>query len=330
MKRNLGSAWGSILAMRAGIQAQEAANRPRVVKSERQLHQEEFDQIRAEHERDYIDVEVPNSEYDAAIDGRATKMISVPRKQYEDKMGITGVRQVWSQSAETLVAMEADKNPLTRIKMIDPGARLPLTPDGKPLEMNEETFTKVTEQAHAFARSHNLTNQEFAKVVLFVGVHHDGDSRTDVLNPEIWGITLGRLTSLGCIRSQSQPQETPLEALEPPADILREQAETDYLEKSAGPLWSAFLDYLARTFNFYPSEKQSRWMIDFVVDHGLQCLDPESWQTARRAAVRSQVLPDTCLDADDRLCIDLERIDTSTPQGRAEFARRKAKLIYQS
>jgi hypothetical protein len=89
------------------------------------------------------------------------------------------------------------------------------------------------------------------------------------------------------------------------------------------------MDFFVREFNAYLNDKQKRALIDYVVSHNLQVLDYESWNIARRALVFSSVLPETCLSADDRLCVELDRLDTSTPAGRAEYARRKNRLEFQ-
>jgi hypothetical protein len=327
MNRNkgLGSAWGSILAVQASVQAQEAATKLRVVKTESQIRQEEFDRIKREHERDFIDVERPASEYEQAVSGVNTVVVSMPRTEYEKRMGITEIRKIYSQSSVAIQEMAI--NPLQRVKMVDPTCRWPKASNS--VAMSDENTAEFIQQAKTFLDSKNITGDDRDRIILFVGFNIDSNSFINALDPGIWQIGYDRLRELGCLNGVAEPTPAPTQVEQTIAE-LKETAENDWFNNQVGPLWGSFKDYLAHNFSFYPNEKQQRAFLDFIVSHGLQVLDPESFNIARRSLCKSGVIPAHCLLADEILADRVEkgefRLDTES--GRRAFQIEKNRLIY--
>ncbi len=319
MKRNkgLGSAWGSILAMQAGVQAQEAAAKPRVVKTEAHLRQEEFDRIKREHDVEFVQVSRPATAYEKAIDGRDTVTISVPRKQYEDKYGITGLRQIWAKNPAEIQAMS--NNPVERVKMVDPLAQFPRT--SMPIEMTEENATKFTQQAQAFLASKNLNADDRDRLILFVAINTDSNSQIDVSNPEIWNIAYRRLIELGCISSDEPNQSTlaPTRAPEPSADELAAEADSNYRDVAL-PLLSSWRSSLRANWGIELTDRLRDIAVDIMERHNLNPTLYESYdfvriQMANRKLIRTDKTADGrpltrsefVADAIDRNNIDLSR-----------------------
>lgn len=266
--------------------------------------QEEWDKIKAEHEAEFITLEVATTPYEKSITGKDTKTIEVDRKSYESKMGITELRKIWSSSVAEVQKMVEDTDPLVRVKMIDPLVNFPKTIDGKSVPMTDENVQRAMEQGQAFLDSKNLSEEDKGRLALFVGIASDSNSLIDITNPEIWQIAYDRLQSLEVIKQTTQtPQRVPDQS----ADELKEVAERDYLENQAGPLWSSLMDYFAQSFQFHPNDLQKKALIDYVVDHGLSVLSHESWNVARRTLCKSGVIPDHCRTSDELLAEKFEK-----------------------
>jgi hypothetical protein len=290
-----------------------------------------FERLRREEQENFVTVEVATTPYERAQTGQATRLVQVDRKQYEDEHGITGLRTLWAKTPEEIQAMS--NNPVERVKMVDGVCQFPRT--STPVEMTEENATKFTQQAQAFLDSKNLSADDRDRLLLFVAINADSNSTIDISNPEIWNIAYRRLIELGCI--SSEPNQSTLAPTEKSFDDMtdaeaRDTVTKDYLENQAGPLWNSLLDYFSRQFNVYLNDLQKRALIDYVVSHGLQCLDHEAWNSARRALVKSGVLPAHCLLADEVLAERVERGefgDLNLPANKQKYLAEKNRLVFQ-
>lgn len=307
MKKNtLGNTAGSILAFQLMHRTEE--NKPtRVVKTEAQRRQEEFDQIRKEDERDFVQVEVPLTPYEQAIAGpvQTTKIVSVPRAEFEKTHGIQGLRKAWSRDSETIQTMAG--KPMERVKMIDDGVRWPLS--STPPEMTDENVAKFTNQAKAFLDSKNLSPEDFNRIVLFVGIQADSNSLIDVLNPEIWSIAYQRLQQLGCLTSEPTRTEVPIQPQVEQSDTLsadefRTDAEARWYSIWEDS-WNQWLDSMAQAWSFYPNRAQAHAAIDLLIK--LESYGNDMFNECRRRLTASGVFKPGMLTDDELLAEKFEK-----------------------
>jgi hypothetical protein len=259
--------------------------------------------------------------------------LSPLQRAIEDRDGTSvlkdKLRSVWGQSIEQIQA-QVDQ-PMTKVYMIDPGANLPL---GQSIVIDESTSAAAVQAGNAFFESTpSLDDVSRDKVVLYLAVHSDADSRIAITSVATWGRAYQRLSELGVIGVEAQ--ETPAEMHQQidtlSADALKEVAESDYILNHAGPLFTSLMGYCASQFQFYPSDDQKYALVSYVVEHGLQCLNHESWNIARRSLVKSGVWPAHCLTADESLAerIQNNEFNLETESGRRAYMVAKNKLIYE-
>lgn len=254
-------------------------------------------------------------------------------KQRKSAPQFSQVATAWSKSFDTIMAERQYAMGL----YLDPAANLPQKEKSTvDLVKAEACIEQIQDSLEA--KGISLNTDGWRRTVAYGGINSDATVVKDgveycgaIDTPEYWIASAHRLADLGAYAEGEytlieQPQ-APTPRVES-ADEQKTVAESDFLDNHFSPLWGDFLTYLNQKFSFIPSASQARAFLDFVVAHNLSVLNHESFNIARRALVRSGVLPDSCLDADDRLCIEMDSIDTSTAQGRAEYARRKNRLIY--
>jgi hypothetical protein len=322
-KRNLlGSAWGSILAMRAGVQAQEAAAKPRVVKTEQQLRQEEFDRIKAEHDNQFVTVEVESTPYERSISGQATKQIEVNRADYEKRTGITDLRNQWSKEPAEIQALAA--NPVGRVKFIDSMAKFPIS--STPVELTDEDATEIVRKAKAFLDSKNLSESDRNRVVLFASIHVESNSLINSADPSIWQVAYDRLATLGCIAASAQAQ-APTQPVEQSADELLTQANAGWFSMF-GEVFSQWVASLGQApWNFVPDRDQKFAALKYLEATNMG--DPQVWNNCRVAMSDAGIFP-SLYTADDLIVKKLNsgEWDLSTPAGRASYARAKNQISF--
>lgn len=318
MKRGIGSTAGSILAMRAGVAAQEAASKTTVRKSEAQLRNEEFLAIKAEHEKSFITVEVPNSDYERAISGQATKLVEMPRDSYEKRYGISDLRKLWSLSVEDIQAKAND--PMTRIRMVDGTVRWPRT--SSPIERTPENIEKASQQAETFLEPLGLTDDEKVKVILFVCYAADGNSFVDIMSPDVWRVGYERLQQLGIIQSGSEQAqaEAPIQIQEPSLTEFRTDAEARWYS-----IWeqdfNGWLDSMARAWSFYPTKAQAYAAIDRLMT--LESYGSDRFNEARRRLTKDGTFRLGMLTEDEQLAEKFEKGMSS-----AEYAQAFNRIKY--
>ena len=292
---NQSRALGSLLLQQLNNQ------KPAPSKTRQETPAEEFARLAREEQENFVQVSRPATAYEKAIDGRDTVTISVPRKQYEDKYGITGLRQIYSKSPSELQAMS--NNPVERVKMVDPLAQFPRT--STPVEMTEENATKFTLQAQAFLDSKNLSADDRDRLILFVAINADSNSTIDVSNPEIWNIAYRRLIELGCISSDEPNQSTlaPTREPEPSADDLYTDAEHKWLSIFSD-VWGQWLDSMAQTWSFYANTDQQRAAIDLLIK--LEQYGDDRFNECRRRLTQSGVFKQGMLTPLEQLELRVE------------------------
>lgn len=316
MKRGIGSAWGSIIAMRAGVAVQEAAAKSKVRKSESQLRNEEFLAIKALHEKEFITVEVPNSDYEKAISGQATKLVEIPRDSYEKRYGISDLRKAWSQS---IADIQVQANiPLERLKMVDSAARWPRL--ATPIEMTEANAAKAMQNAAAFLDSKGLQGEDRDKVLLFTAYCCDSDSTIDILNPEIWSIGHSRLQQLGVLSVSEQPTpEAPIQTQEPSLTEFRDDAEARWYSLWEDT-WNQWLDSMMQTWGFSPTKSQAYAAIELLMK--LEQFGDDRFNECRRRLTKNGVFKPDMFTDDERLSnrVDAGEFDLTTPMGKQHYA----------
>jgi hypothetical protein len=317
--KGIGSVCGSLLAYQMMSRAAENKS-TKVVKSEAQLRNEEFLAIKAEHEKEFITVEVPNSDYEKAISGQATKLVEMSRDSYEKRYGISDLRKTWNQS---IADIQVQANlPLERLKMVDSAARwLRLA---TPIEMTEENAAKAMQNAAAFLDSKGLQGEDRDKVLLFTAYCCDSDSTIDILNPEIWSIAYQRLQQLGVLSVSEQPtpeaQDLEAPTSEPSLTEFRDAAEERWYSLWEDT-WNSWCDSMAQTWGFYPNEAQAHKAIDLLMK--LESYGDDKFNEARRRLTKSGVFKSGMLTEDELLA---ERFETGMSQ--AEFARERNRIKY--
>ena len=311
--KGIGNAAGSILAYQ--LMNRPAAATPVKVMTETQKNQAEFDAIKAQHDAEFINVEVESTPYEFAQTGQATKQIEVPRKPYEDKTGITGLRQIWAKEPAEIQTLAGDfTNPVNKARMIDPSVRFPTT--STPIELTDEDATKIVEKAQAFLSSKHLSEADRNRVALFASVHVESNSLINAADPALFQIAYDRLVELGCITAQAQ---TTTSEPEPSADQLATEADSNYRDVAL-PLLSSWRSSLHANWGIELNDRLRDIAVDIMERHNLNPTLYESYdfvriQMANRKLIRTDKTADGrpltrsefVADAIDRNNIDLSR-----------------------
>jgi len=312
---NQSRALGSLLLQQLNNQ------KPAPNKAVKETPAQEFDRIKREHDDQFVTIEVPTSAYEKSISGRATKQIEVSRADYENRMGIAGLRKIWACSPDKLQSMA--ENPRMRLDMVDSCARWPLT--STPFEMTEESAEKISQQAKDFFDSTDLADDNRNRVVLFVGLNSDADSRIDVTNPEIWQVAHDRLQFLGAMKPEAESQPTqPTQVEQTIAELNADEFRTEAEQRWFAiweDTWNSWLDSMAQTWGFYPSKTQSRAAIDLLLK--LESYGDGRFDECRRRLTMSGVFKPGMLTALEQLesRVDAGEFgDLSTQMGKQRYA----------
>ena len=321
---NQSRALGSLLLQQLNNQ------KPAPSKTRQETPAEEFARLAREEQENFVQVSRPATAYEKAIDGRDTVTISVPRKQYEDKYGITGLRQIYSKSPSELQAMS--NNPVERVKMVDPLAQFPRT--STPVEMTEENATKFTQQAQAFLDSKNLSADDRDRLILFVAINADSNSQIDVSNPEIWDIAYRRLIELGCISSEPNQSTLAPTRPEPSADELAAEADSNYRDVAL-PLLSSWRSSLRANWGIELTDRLRDIAVDIMERHNLNPTLYESYDVVRiQMANRKLIRTDKTADGRPLTrsefvadAIDRDNIDLSKPENKRWFMEQQDLIL---
>jgi hypothetical protein len=275
---------------------------------------------------------VPTSAYERAQTGRATKQIEVSRADYENRMGIAGLRKIWACSPEKLQSMA--ENARMRLDMVDSSARWPMT--STPIEMTEETAEKISQHAKGFFDSKDLADDNRNRVVLFVGINSDSNSLIDVLNPEIWQVAHDRLIELGAIKSTAEYQTpTPAKNLDVlSADELAVEANQNY-QDTALPLLANWRISLRNSWGIELTDRLRDIAVDILERHNLNPLLAASYDFIR-VQMANRKLITTTKTADGRPLtraeyvadeIDRKNLDLSRPENKRWFMEQQDLIL---
>ena len=273
--------------------------KPAEAKVRKETPAEEFARMAREEQDQFVTVEVATTPYERAQTGQATRLVQVDRKSYEDKHGITGLRQIWAKTPEEIQTIS--NNPVERVKMVDPLAQFPRT--SVPVEMSDENAEKFAQQAQAFLASKNLSADDRDRLILFVAINADSNSTIDVSNPEIWNIAYRRLIELGCISSEPNQSTLAPTRPEPSADDLYTDAEHKWLSIFSD-VWGSWLDSMAQTWSFYANTDQQRAAIDLLIK--LEQYGDDRFNECRRRLTQSGVFKQGMLTPLEQLELRVE------------------------
>jgi hypothetical protein len=95
--------------------------------------------------------------------------------------------------------------------------------------------------------------------------------------------------------------------------------EAEWLGKQTAGIFAEWQAHLYKEFGVTLSEPQQRAAIDYFPANNLSFLSGKAWDECRRAMVARRVFPDTCLTADEQLCLEMENADLSDYDTRRRF-----------
>jgi hypothetical protein len=247
--------------------------------------------------------------------------ISPLQKMTEDRDGTTAskkrIKEIWSKPASELLAMP--RSPL----MIDIGANLPHVMGGQSLVMDEATAQAAVEAGNKFFGQHQLDDESHDKVVAYISVHSDADSRIDVTNPQTWERAYERLTELGVINHEVEPP-APTQVEQTIAGLKADEFRTEVEQRWFAiweDTWNPWLDSMAQTWSFYPSKLQSRAAIDLLLK--LESYGDGRFDECRRRLTASGVFKPGMLTPLEKLesRVDAGEFgDLSTQMGKQRYA----------
>jgi hypothetical protein len=184
----------------------------------------------------------------------------------------------------------------------------------------------VTANGEAFFERHpELSGESRNKILVYVGLSSDSDSRVDVLDPRIWSIACERLLELGAISDERtlQPVQQPTKPKELSADEELKVANAAWFSMFES-VWLDWLRSLKENFGFEPTREQQFAAVKMLERIGT---DGPAWDRTRIALGRTGVFP-KLLTSDDLLVEAMDGMDLSTPQGRERFHRAKNQTLY--
>jgi hypothetical protein len=296
--------------------------------------QQEFERIRAEHERDFVDVQVELTDWERqqAPYGVTTRTVSVPRKKYEDEQGISTYKATKVQYDRTLG--ELWRRPYDQIQYLDsevlfdqennlPRAEAPIPPTPANNTLVENAYNVFID---SMGSTSVLSSEGKRKLLLYAASQQIEDRRIILTSLLAWQTMLNRLASLGAL--DDDYASIPEEKIEQPKLSVREEAEAEWHRLLLFPQW---VEQVRRDYGIRLDDRVKRIVCDEFVRMNLSPHVHESYNIIRRALVARQIFPKAsnglpALTVDERMAELTERYDFNDSSQRREWASEMGRL----
>jgi hypothetical protein len=233
------------------------------------------------------------------------------------------LRQFWSRDIPTLAKVMSRKEALEQTGCVDD--------IGLATGTRDETVAGKATRAFVAAlpsRGITLTDDGKARFMMYIAAQLMG---LDVaITEESLQTMLDRFISVGAFRDGEitidQSKQPRVRHVEPPvakpsihdlekiaitagADSERKarRLTTSLMTAEIQPIADRWFDHLAQDYNFYLTDSQLKWVLNWFKQTGANPMIHESWNCARRAAVDAKIFPDHLKTRDEMLCEIIER-----------------------